>query len=614
MRTYNWENFQEEEFFCNLCDFFNNDVFGKSKFNNNKKWSTVIFISRKAYCLFLLLKSKKMIDENGCRVYSDRFVMKSLDKKLFEKEKIALVDDTITTGRHMADIYNMIKSKTSAAEITPVVFVADRNFTCEYVWENFSEKYPFQINYVQKWSSSDILRFCSIETLIMYQEEIPYIIELPTLNEKNKHYISLSYAQFDKLKTSSKSWHYLECNESGYQQNKIVYGIMVMEDNSIAECLSPFIFRFCVRLQITEQDNEKRVIAIPFAVLKSARYEELFMLFKAIYEGTSYYDAVCKYISECTEEKVTEEVYVAIYRGIVFNLSAYIGIMFNQYLRKEIIGEKELFLQEYHAEHNFEKSFSESTKNIFTEHFMEYLLTLINFKKFTPIKRNNSLNQYISRFKGIRCDYRTVSLYLLALINEMRYNREEDDLVNVESKQKIKFITLEELQMTLYETFPDEKKEYLKDVLLMCICSMLGQSKLANEIFLDKQSNIVYRGFKYGENSEALLELSGKIFYIGVKEYYETALSYQKDKSESIYACNYEAFLGTFMTFLHEYNLVGNVMTKDEFKIYAEMFRERDPEQLKNSIFNKEFLGKDTKRPVYLENLQKYIRESDIYQ
>ena len=614
MRKYNWENFRKEEFFGSLCDFFNYDIFGNSKFNDNKKWTNVIFVSRKAYCLFLLLKSKKMIDENGCRVYSDRFVMKSLDKELFEGEKIVLVDDTVTTGRHMADIYNMIKRRTSAVQIIPVVFAADQNFISEYVWNTFIEKYSFQINYVQQWNSSNILRFCSIETLIMYQEEIPYTIELPTLNEENKHYISLSDFQFDKLKTSQKNWHYLECNESGYQQNNILYGTMVMEDNSIAEFLAPFIFRFCVRLQITERDNEKRIIAIPFAVLKSARYDELFQLFTAIYEGTSYYDAVCKYISECNNEDVSEEVYVAVYRGIVFNLSEYIGLTFIQYLKKEIIGEKKVSLQEYHEEHNFEKSFSESTKEIFNKHFMEYFLTLINFKKFTPIKRNNSLLQYISKFKGIKCDYRTVSLYLLALINEMRYRREEDDLLNVESEQKIKFVTIEELQLTLYETFPEEKTKYLNDILLMCICSMLGQSKLANEIFLDKKSNIVYRGFKYGENSEALLELSAKIFYIGVKEYYETVLLYHKDEAENIYAYNYESFLDTFMMFLYEYNLFGNVMTKDEFKIYAEMFRERNPEQLRESIFNKEFLGEDTKRPVYLENLQKYIRESDIYQ
>ena len=59
---------------------------------------------------------------------------------------------------------------------------------------------------------------------------------------------------------------------------------MVMEGNSIAEYLSSFVFSFCVRLQITGDENEKQIVAIPFAVLKSVRYDELFEFFKEIYK------------------------------------------------------------------------------------------------------------------------------------------------------------------------------------------------------------------------------------------------------------------------------------------------------------------------------------------
>lgn len=101
MAVYLWENFQEEKYFDRLCNFFNNDILGKSRWNNGEKWDSVVFISRKAYCLFLLLKSKGIIKENNCKIYSDRYVMKSLDPGLFKGEKIALVDDTVSTGRHI---------------------------------------------------------------------------------------------------------------------------------------------------------------------------------------------------------------------------------------------------------------------------------------------------------------------------------------------------------------------------------------------------------------------------------------------------------------------------------------------------------------------------------
>ena len=171
MGVYNWENFQKEEYFETLCDFFNNDIFGFSRYNQGKKWSSVVFVSRKAYCLYLLLKSKKMIRENECQVYSDRYIMKALNRKLFEEESVALIDDTITTGRHMADVYGMMKERTDAVQVIPVVFAEDRSYSAN----KNSKRYEFQVQSRVTWNSSEILKFCSIETLIMYQEKIPYV-------------------------------------------------------------------------------------------------------------------------------------------------------------------------------------------------------------------------------------------------------------------------------------------------------------------------------------------------------------------------------------------------------------------------------------------------------
>lgn len=611
MGVYNWENFQKEEYFETLCDFFNNDIFGFSRYNQGKKWSSVVFVSRKAYCLYLLLKSKKMIRENECQVYSDRYIMKALNRKLFEEESVALIDDTITTGRHMADVYGMMKERTDAVQVIPVVFAEDRSYSAN----KNSKRYEFQVQSRVTWNSSEILKFCSIETLIMYQEKIPYVIELPVVKENHKNYITLTNVQFEKLKAAENGWRYLECNESGYKQNTINYGIMVMEGNSIAEYLSSFVFSFCVRLQITGDENEKQIVAIPFAVLKSVRYDELFEFFKEIYKGTSYYEAVSQYKDEYNNDKeAAKDLYIAIYRGIVFNLSEYIGTVFAHYLKKEIMENQDIVIRENHREHNFEDSFLESTKNIFEKDFGKYFFNLLRFRNFTSVKVGNSLRQYIGKFRGIQCDYRTVSLYLLAIINEIRDRQEQENSINIRSEQKNKFITIEELQMTLYDTFLSEKKEKLDNILLMCICSMLGQSKLANEIFYDAESNIVYRGFKYGENSQAESELSAKIFYVGVKTYYDTSLLKQKkDTNVTAYSKMYGMFLVTFSMFLNEYNLYGTVMTKDEFRIYSEMYRERSPEKLKKLIGDKSFLGEDSKQPIYLEKLQQYIKESDIY-
>ena len=614
MGIYRWEEFQQEEYYNDLCEFFNNDIFGSSKYNDGKKWSSVIFVSRKAYCLYLLLKSKGVIEENGCRVYSDRYIMKNLDKTIFSNETVALIDDTVTTGRHMADVYNVVKKRTNANNVIPIVFAKDEEFSKSESSKRILEKYNFEIKFREEWDSSRILRFCSIETLIMYQEKIPYVIELPVLYEKEQNYITLTNEQFEKLKTAKNKWTYFECNESGYQQNNIDYGIMIMRDNSIAEFLSSFIFKFCVRLQITGDEKEKQIVAIPFAILKSAKYDELFRFFEKMYEGTSYCEAVEKYICDFQDEEgAAKAIYIAIYRGIVFNLSEYIGKMFAEYLKKEIIGDRGITVQEYHKEQNFEEEYSESTNEIFEKKFERYFLNVLNFENFTPIKVENSLRRYIDKFRGIQCDYRTVSLYLLAIINEIRYGHEEEGGINIESEQRDKFIPIEELQMTMYETFPEENKDKLDNILTMCICSMLGQSKLANEIFFDEESKIVYRGFKYGENSEAQTGLSAKIFYVAVETYYDKSSEGEKSEGETTYAQKYDIFLVTLIIFLSQYNLYGNIITKDEFKLYSEMYRERNPEELRRSIEAKKFLAEETKKPVYLEKLKEYIKDSDIY-
>lgn len=437
-------------------------------------------------------------------------------------------------------------------------------------------------------------------------------LEQVTLSEENAHYIRMSKEQFQKLKLSKNQWKYLESNETGYKKNNIVYGMMVMRDDSIAECLSPFVFRFCVRMQIVKENKEYRIIANPFAILRSVKFEELYQLFYSIYKGTSYYEAIHNYMKD--SGKPPEDIYKVIYRSVAHNLSMYIGLAFASYFNREISSDKKLVMQEYKKTCDFEEDFRKSTSEIFQKIFAQYLQEIINSPKITPIIQKNSLSQYINKFRGMQCDYRTVSLYLLALINEIRYTREEKDVVDIECEQRMKFITIEELQMTLYETFPYEEKEYLDDLLVKCIGSMLGQNKLANEIVYEKKSKIVYRGFKCGENSEALSDLSAKIFYVGVKKYYDVATFHEKtDGRNELYALNYDAFLNAFMMFLYEYNLLGDVITKDEFRIYSEMFRKKNPEYLNKRTLNKEFFEENAEMPVYLENLKKYIRESDIY-
>lgn len=613
MENYSLQNLVKEEYFNELCKFFNEELFGENELNN-KNWDSIIFISRKAYCLFLLLQKNGFLRTNDCQIYSDRFVMKTLNRNMFKNEKVCLVDDTITTGKHMLDVCKIIKRRTGCQDLSPLVFAADNGFEKSYAIMQLQEECNKSVQPRVKWNASEILRFCTIETLVMYQEKIPYAIELPILSEKNSDYIHLTKEQYHTLMAGNKKWSFFSSDESGYLQNNIKYGIDIMRDDSIAEFMANYVYKFCVRLQITESDSEYDIVAIPFAVLKSVNFDELHEFFTLLYKGTSYYEAVERYINE-NNENYAEDIYVALYRGVVFNLSEYIGYSFVHYLKVEVLNRDNLSLHECNKKQNFDESFCQSTDEIYKNKRLEIerLWDIINYHGFSKVSQNSYLKRYVNKFIGLSCDYKTMSLYLLALINEMRFNQDNNVLM-IEAEQKEKFITIEDLQATLYMTYPNEEQSKIDDLLLMCICNMLGQSKLANEIYYEKNSNVIYRGFKYGENSEALLDLSAKVFYVAVKQYYDLCTSKDDNHEEkSLYASNYDLFLKTFKMFLLEHQLYGSLMTKDEFRIYSEMFRERNKEHLRKTIENKEFIGEEDKFPYYLLRLKNYIADANIY-
>ena len=123
-----------------------------------------------------------------------------------------------------------------------------------------------------------------------------------------------------------------------------------------------------------------------------------------------------------------------------------------------------------------------------------------------------------------------------------------------------------------------------------------------------KKNKIVYRGFKYGETSEALLDIAGKIFYAAVSQYYD------KSRLDGKYKVNYDKFLQALKRFLSDKQLYGNVLTRDEFEIFSEMFRDKgDSQEIQRNIENRRFIIDDEEIPTYIKSLKQYIQESNIY-
>ena len=199
-------------------------------------------------------------------------------------------------------------------------------------------------------------------------------------------------------------------------------------------------------------------------------------------------------------------------------------------------------------------------------------------------------------------------LYILALIDDTRRGNIIFADKNIQSEQSRRFVSIEELENLILLSFPESDDETVHYVLTQCIYAMLEQSKISNEVCYDKKNKIVYRGFKYGETSEALLDIAGKIFYAAVSQYYD------KSRLDGKYKVNYDKFLQALKRFLSDKQLYGNVLTRDEFEIFSEMFRDKgDSQEIQRNIENRRFIIDDEEIPTYIKSLKQYIQESNIY-
>lgn len=589
-QTYTWENFIQENEYQSLIDFFN-EIFAD-------KDSAVVFVSRKSYCLFLLLRRKNVIEVGNSPIYADRLIMKSCDPQRYAGEKVYLVDDTISTGNHLARVCRDVLRRTQYKNIELRVFIKDDGFQeADYVQRQFPDKtdrIKLKISLTRRVSQK--LRFSSIETLLYHQENIPYFIELPYLKDGDGDAVLLTKEEYGRLEKGTDFWKFRKCDQSGYKQNIIENAVIIMS-NSFVDTFPEFIHDFTVRVQIvTHEDKSRSVVLSPFAILKSIKFEDLEKIFFAIYEGTEYADILIKQKKDLKEE-YAEYHYKTLYRAVVYAFSYYIGLRFLDFLT-DILGRRLTFQDENNC-FCYEDEFITSLNDVFKGGTKRFFLTTYLYKGFSSVERRRKLLPFIRKYGRLESDFRTIYHYLLALFNDMRENSEEQVAGN-DIWQK--FFSIEELQEAIsLSCF--EQNDDIKDILTGCICSMLEQSKIANEIEYDERRGIVYRGFKFAENSEAIFDIAEKAFYAAAVTYLEKVCEHQYEEK-------YERFLSVLKEFFIHNNLFGSIITSNEFQIYSEMYRKQSVTEKKKQMNRLEFLIED-KKPVYIATLIDYMKNVD---
>ena len=591
INRYTWDDFKSDCYYELLITFFKNLL----KLHNEDEKKVFVFISRRAFCVFLLLQQKGCLHGwEKVSVFSDRYIMKKLEFDFWTEQEIVLVDDSVITGHHLKETYAMIKRKVEKVKIIPYVFALEAKWEDECLRK--SDEIFKNLQYEKIYTHNEILKLSSIESLLFYECGIPYMVELPIITEEGNSALGVKFSRQD-FKSLQRGfvgvWTYRECKQATYLQNEMVSGCLILEKNILKRRFSEFIQNLTVRLHIICEPDGVRIIFMPFAVLKSADFSSLESMAMELYDGTTYEKSIKRFKRECNErgKNYKKEIYIALYRAVVYSLSYYIGEEARKFIER-VYDKKTVFFEGYNN-YSFDKDFLDSIKTVF---------------------HNDSEMRYIQRtffaqpFKEIMCREKVKDLYANIPIREYSYNHVYNAMLDIKNQHHLLhsgqdlFLSIEEMEEFFRSRCLVNDYEQIDNCVSNCISGMLCQGLLVNALRYDSNQDIVYRGFSFGENSDVFYSVSAKVFYAAVSAYYSIiGENYNK---------KYRFFIFNLYHFFKERLLFGTFISIDEFDFYTRYFER--PGDDARQIKNKEFLLDRRDTPYYIRLVEDYIYNLDF--
>lgn len=619
---YSWDSFTQDVLYKPLIEFFNN-------ITANPKCD-IVFVSRKAYCLFLLMREKKAVTFDGFYIYTDRAVASRNMPLGNESEMVILVDDTIRTGDNLYEACLEVVKKTNYRFVALKVFLGDEDFDengfrskilklQNTFLEKFidfelflnQEKLYKKLGLMNNEIASMRFRFSAIETLLFHENGIPYCAELPILGEKLDGRMNSSYEilftirQYQMLQEDDGWWKFFKCDQMGYRQKKIENAVFIMKDGPFYGAMPEFIHDFVIRAQINKRtDGRVGIVFSPFAILKSVKYNELEDFFFHVFRNTSY----ARIMQNKKEKQPTTfkcNYYKTLYRAIVYVYSYCAGYIFKNYL--EQVTNMQIGFQEKDNVYCYEPAFISSVKMIFMNGVNDLFLNTYLFKGFTDVENIVNVNNITSKYGRISNTYSGVYYFLWSTFNELKRVRGIKADIGRKS-----FLSLEELQEAIYKSSSGSFDfDTLKDTFTACLCAMLEQSKITNEFYFDEEHQIVYRGFKYAENGEATFELQEKIMFIAVRAYLmkliERGFTQKEIEEDFLNSQRYRIFLLMLQDWLLRNNLWNTIITPEAFSMYSEHYRK----SIIDICEKLDFLV-ENKKPAYVSMIEEYVYSLQI--
>lgn len=548
------------------------------------KYKYLIFISRKCYYYTQAIIDKMRKDGKNINfqvtVLRDRDLSKKMDFSIFKDGgKILLVDDTVYTGDTLKRILQRFESEGIEKDYIDIVtFALPSDAVNDFLEKRFV---GYTKMYQELFDYSQMAEFVTLELQTIQKSLYSYVIDLPIFDEKE-----IPAEKFEQMIGEKKSgWIFskykVKVNDQSYDNGFFVY------DNSYLKSrLNPLLIELVVKCRYERKKDKagKEIVLCrftPFAILRSAEYEIMWNLFRALFEDTKYFSV----LESLKGGK--KELAVTIYRAVVYSLSYFTGMVFKAYINNTI--DAELILDTNLSDAEINESFSEAIASVFEE------FTVSNYYNRLPELPNETIVEYNSGEKPLPDDFQRMQEWFMGWI---AVKKNESLAAASMEKTPPKFVTFEHVEKALEEHFKFENQSQFYKCLISILLKALDTGILSNgvELIDDK---MILRYFKLGESSDILFEYDMTVFYAAIYSYYN-CLNMSAEK----YKEGYASFINAFRNFLlREKYFENKYISAEAFEYYSDYF-DMDASILRREITNKRYILADN-----LNKERRYVRD-----
>lgn len=600
------------------------------------------------------------INNGEKKIYPDRYLMKMEKLDELKNKKVFVYDDTMTRGANIFFYYSFLTSERCQISTIPVVYAISTEYPSkqardmlvneyqrvarnskEQNWMETAESVIDKFNNTLKWyrrlTSENLAEVCVYETELFNNNLCPLVIDLPILScmKRGNYYtkpaymnngkgegILLTKEQFHMITDQNLQWRFVS---NHFPNNYIDYASSFFEMKDIdVGYLKNIILNMIVKCKYKLVDDKIKVVFVPFAVYRSMNFSDTVTVFFVLWGETEFGETILNFIKEKIKEKYEQEIDVPkidigankrvievmkenhnlcrnMFRSIIFYLSAYIGSEFMNYVKDTI-----------HIELDYDWDFMKSSfSDVFCSSFKEmcdsgkaWNTYFIQTPCVETIRPTNLTSMYNGPKKIAEKELieKSIRKRVIDKKNDIKY---ESINTSYEMEQNLlkRVYVIENIEKDLENEFIFKDEKQKKLYLTMAITDMLDNSRLGNAIFVDNQTEIIYRGFRTGENSEIL-------FYKGMEYFYAYVYVYYSIVGNQKYLEYYQKFIDRLELFLSSKKYLGTLISPDDFKFYAEYFGNLSDTRLDEQIRNKKYLLNDYWDPESTSGIRQYVDEA----